>query len=673
MIKKIIYQIVLLFFVANISYAQSGKTIVTGKYTSTKQSKLLKQFTASKGDIIEIKVNALHKKRGVKLWVIQHPGNSYVLSYNNMRDDIKSIVVPSDAIYQIYYGGQKLDFNIEVINHTNKPNGPGRGDPVYVRIPDTLYASGYVNVPIGESYTISPYTEKVVLQTNITSEQISSRDFFTGVDLIELDIPGKVKDDYRNQKLLSYSFMLTVGGVSSYNAMMGVVDAGIDAFVKLPTPKSKNTGKVKKGQGKDQYSFTEKLDEESNKLETMTELVEIANDGADTLAPGSSTSNVLETTAFVLDGGIQEVALENALDAVGAPKEAMAIYGAVNDFPSVTDIAKDAAHKIIPKIKGKARLTVWGEQKVKKTYPIIPQKEFWIQSAMSHGTTGGCLDVPGHPTTGQKGQNIKIWDIDDGADRKFKLVPSKNYKGYYEIQNALSGGMTLDVSQATTHTKGANIQLWERNNSKAQQFLFKHLGNGKFKILTVDNYPICLKGKNKANGTNVHIWEPHDGAWTEWYLIDPVTKATFVPTQTGTYETMEKYLVLDKRDGYINEKISIKNPRASEKIYVRILRENSPESKAKLLIEAQYEITDSTDVLKYQRTTVPVNTKDFWTAYKVNYAYAIMFKDQMQPYYKRISGSEFYSSVRPNSEEINTDDIEQKTRLMKYDLLTKKE
>lgn len=672
MIKKILFHIVLLFFAANISYAQSGKTIVTGKYSSTKQTQLLKQFTASKGDVIEIKVNALHKKRGVKLWVIQHPGNSYVLSYNNMRNDVKNITVPADAIYQIYYGGKKLDFNIEVLNHTNKPSGPGRGNPVYVRIPDTLYASGYVNVPVGESYTLSPVKEKVVLQTNITSEQISSRDFFTGVDLIELDIPGNEKDDYRNQKLLSYSFMLTVGGASSYSAMMGVVDAGIDAFVKLPTPKSKNKGKVKKGQGKDQYSFTEKLDDESSKLETMTEAVEIANNGAATLAPGSSTSNVLETTAFVLDGGIQEVALENALDAVGAPKEAMAIYGAVNDFPSVTDIAKDAAHKIIPKIKGRARLTVWGEQKVKKTYPIMPQKEFWIQSAMNHGTAGGYLDVPGHPTTGQKGQDIKIWDIDNGPDRKFKLVPSTKYKGYYEIRSSLPGGMTLDVSQAATHRKGANIQLWKSNNSKAQQFLFKHLGNGKFKILTVDNYPICLAARENKNGTNVIIWEEHDGAWTEWYLIDPVTKAAFVPTKTGTFETMEKYLVLDKRNGYINEKITIKNPRASEKIYVRILRENSPESKAKLLIEAQYEITDSTDVIKYQRTTAPVNTKDFWTAYKVNYGYAIMFADQMLPYYKKIPGSEYYSSLRPKSEELNEENQEQKIRLMKYDLLTKK-
>ena len=672
MIKKVIYQIVLLFFAANIIHAQSSKTIVSGKYSSTKQVKQLKTFTASKGDIIKIKVTALHKKRGVKIWVMQHPGNSMVYYYEGIKDATKSIVAPTDAIYQIFYGGNKLDFNIEVVNFTNKPNGSGRGNPVYVRIPDTLHTSGYVNIPVGESYTISPYKEKVVLQTNITSEQISSRDFFTGVDKFEIDVPGNVKDDYRNQKLLSYSFLLTVGGASSYSAMMGVVDAGIDAFVKLPTPKSKNKGKVKKGKGKDQYDFTEKLDEESSKLETVTGLVEIANDGADTLAPGSSTSDVLKTTAFVLDGGIQEVALESALDAVGAPKEVMAIYGAVNDFPSVTDIAKNAAHKIIPKMKGKARLTVWGEHKVTKTYPIIPQKEFLIQSALSHGSKGGCLDVPGHPTTGQKGQDIKIWDIDDGVDRKFKLVPSKNYKGYYEIRSSLPGGMAIDVSQAATHRKGANIHLWQRNNSKAQQFLFKHMGNGKFKILTVDGYPICTKERKKANGTNVHIWEPHDGAWTEWYLIDPVTKATFVPTQTGNYKTMEKYLVLDKRGGYVNEKITIKNPRATEKIYVRILRENSPESKAKLIIEAQYEITDSTDVIKYKRTTTPVNTKDFWTAYKVNYNYAIMFKDQVKDYYEEISKLEYTSSAHPKTEVVNEENHEQKMRLAKYDFLTKK-
>jgi len=669
--KKIIYQLILLFFAANIIHAQSAKTVVSGKYTSTKQAKLLKTFTASKGDIIEIKVNALHKKRGVKLWVVQHPGESYVLIHNNMREDTKSIVVPADAIYQIHYGGNKLDFNIELINHTNKPNGPGRGEPVYVRIPDTLHANGYVTIPVGESYTLSPYKEKVVLQTNITSEQISSRDFFTGVDLIELDIPGNEKDEYRNQKLLSYSFMLTCGELSTYKAMMGVIDAGIDAFVKIPGPKSKNKGKVKKG--KNPYEFTDNLDEESNKLETMTGLVEIANDGADTLAPGSSTAKVLENTAFVLDGGIQEVALETALDAAGAPKEVKAVIGVVNDFPSVTDLAKDAAHKIIPKIKGRARLTVHGEREVNKSYVKIPMKEFWIQSAMSIGTPGGCWDVPGGPTTGKNGQNIECCNIDNGKDRKFKFVPSTKYKGYYEIHSAM-GGVALDNQGGKNNLRknGNNILLWGRHGGESQVFKIKHLGNGKIKIYNYGGHVVHLDDRKNTNGTNIKIWEDQDGAWMEWYLIDPAISKPFVPTENITYKALEKYLVLDKRDGYINEKITIKNPRSSEKIFVRILRENSPESKAKLLIEAQYEITDSTDVIKYRRTTTPVNTKDFWTAYKVNYSYAIMFKDQMRSYYKKIAGGEYFSSMRPNSEEIRDNDYEQKTRLIKYDVLTKK-
>jgi hypothetical protein len=62
-----------------------------------------------------------------------------------------------------------------------------------------------------------------------------------------------------------------------------------------------------------------------------------------------------------------------------------------------------------------------------------------------------------------------------------------------------------------------------------QKFRFKHLGNGNFKIYTLDDMVICLAGRKNTNGTNVHIWEDHDGAWMTWYLIDPDTKKTWKP------------------------------------------------------------------------------------------------------------------------------------------------
>ena len=65
---------------------------------------------------------------------------------------------------------------------------------------------------------------------------------------------------------------------------------------------------------------------------------------------------------------------------------------------------------------------------------LLDKKAFWIQSAMNVGKNGGgCWDLAGGPKVAQKGMNIAIWNIDNGNDRLFKLVPSRKFKGFYEI------------------------------------------------------------------------------------------------------------------------------------------------------------------------------------------------------------------------------------------------
>ncbi|NJO90181.1 MAG: hypothetical protein HC831_15470, partial [Chloroflexia bacterium] len=189
-------------------------------------------------------------------------------------------------------------------------------------------------------------------------------------------------------------------------------------------------------------------------------------------------------------------------------------------------------------------------------------------------------------------------------------------------------------------------------------------------IKTVD-YAVCLERQKNANGTNVHLWEDHEGPWTEWYLVNPVTQQAFVPTTEKPYRIWENFTTLDKKGGVISETIKADSTVGeSLKLNIAVGKEGI-EAKAKLLVEAEYEITDYTDVIKYKRTTQAVNSQDFWTAYKVNFDYQIMFKDQVQEGWTIIPRGEFYSPERPKSEEVKNDDYTQKARLAKYDLLTK--
>lgn len=674
--KNLIYIAVFILFSTATIKAQTVKTIVSGKYSAQKHTQHFKEFPVSKGDVVTLKVTSLHKKRGLNIWVKQNPGDILVFHYDNMRNAEKKITAPADAIYKVYFKGKKVDFEIEITNNTNKPEGPGKGDIVYVQIPDTNYVSGYVNYPIGESYTLTPYKEKVLLSVKKQPEQIISRDFVTGVDYIQVDIPGNIKDEYREQKLLSYSVTLTCGEISMYNQLMGVVDAGVDlASDKISgAAKNKMQKKTKKGSMDHQYQFTDKnLDDESSKLETVADVVELADEKSGEYAPESKSTELLDTIGFVLDGGIQKVVIEKAMDAAGVPKNIQAIYGTIQEFPDVAEIVKDNVHKLIPKVKGKAALLVEEKAIVTEKYPIIPEgKEFLIQSAMNYGKNQGAyLDVPGNPTVAKKGQNIQIWGIDGGIDRKFKIVPSKKYQGYYEILSALNGNFAMDVKNGDIYKNGTNIQIWERNNSDAQQFFFKHIGGGKFKIFTV-NELLSLDNRKNSNGTNVHLWEDENGAWTEWYLVDPVTKKAFIPTENKTYRKWVRKPVINKKGGVINEIVKVDSTAGdSKKLYITIGQQGVA-AKAKLLVEAEYQITDYTDVIKYKKTTQPVKTQDFWTAYKVNYHYQMMFNDQVHEGWNIISKDEFFNPSRPISEVINGNDPEQKLRLKKYDILLSK-
>jgi len=662
--NNIVKTIILVLFSIGASSALAKEvTVVSGNFTAKKRTAELKTFAVSKGDVLEIKLTVDHKRRGLDIWMKQHPGDVFVLDYDKFRAGSKKIVAPADAIYQIFYGGARVDFNIEVINHTNKPNGPGRGDITYVCMPDTVYSSGYADVEIGESYTLSPYKEKVVLGTTINSEMVCNRDFFTGVDYVHLQIPGDVKDEYREQKLLGYSVSLTCQSPEVYREMMGLVTSGIDAFVKTPSFGLKKKKQPKKMNQNNRYEFTDDLQKESNKWETATELLEIAQEAADTLAPKSSTAEGLETAAFLMDtDGMKQLALEKGLKAAGAPEEMMAIMNAVDEIPSAADLLNDGLAKYGPKVKGSAHLNISEFVEVEKSVVELPQKEFWIQSAMNYGqNTGGCWDVPGHPTQAQKNLDIKCWSIDDGVDRKFKIVPSQKYPDCFEIHSALPGQPASVVDnrggKGNMRNNGNDIHLWEHHGDKSQAFRFKHLGGGKFKIYNYDGHLICLKGKKNSNGTNIHIWHDHDGAFTEWYLVDPITKTAFVPGEiTKKVKVIEPVSVVDKKGGAINETITLAN--ADDALNTSLpykdlffnIHANGGEAKAKLIVEAKYRITDYTDVIKYKRTTQPVNTSVFWTNYTVKYNYGIMFKDQVRDYYKVISKSEYNKPDRPTEE-----------------------
>jgi len=175
---------------------------------------------------------------------------------------------------------------------------------------------------------------------------------------------------------------------------------------------------------------------------------------------------------------------------------------------------------------------------------VLPTgKKLIIQSAVHYGRNhSGCWEKPGGGSMATKGDNIRVWDLDNAATKRFTLVKS-NEKGWYEIYIGDIKTSRIDVSGGKLR-KGDNIQIWEKNGSKAQKFLFYHLGNGRYKIYTKNGKIINLKNQAAANGTNVQIWDDHAGLHNEWFILDASTKKAIKPN--GSVITAEVALKGEK-------------------------------------------------------------------------------------------------------------------------------
>ena len=164
-------------------------------------------------------------------------------------------------------------------------------------------------------------------------------------------------------------------------------------------------------------------------------------------------------------------------------------------------------------------------------------RSFIIQSAQNSGrNAGGCWDVAGYygqETDFIKGKNICIWQLDEGADRVFTIMESSQ-QGYYELMVGRNSVARVDIGGGNQRN-GTNIQLWDDNNATSQRFLFKHLGNGRFKIYTTNGKIINLAAKGSKDGNNIQLWNDHNGIHNEWVLLDPDTRQAYIPTATVSY------------------------------------------------------------------------------------------------------------------------------------------
>jgi len=183
----------------------------------------------------------------------------------------------------------------------------------------------------------------------------------------------------------------------------------------------------------------------------------------------------------------------------------------------------------------------------------IPYGPYYIQSAQEFMKSWkGCWDVPGNPNHFKNGQNINVWDVtQQDSKRGDRLFHIRNLSGNsYEINSMLnpSHKNRVDVAGGKS-ANGTNIQLWTGNGSSAQKYRLKHIGKGRWKIYTTKGKILCLKGRSSKNGSNVHIWNDHNGPWCEWVFINAKTRTVFIPARKITVSLEEACKEMDGNRG----------------------------------------------------------------------------------------------------------------------------
>ena len=129
------------------------------------------------------------------------------------------------------------------------------------------------------------------------------------------------------------------------------------------------------------------------------------------------------------------------------------------------------------------------------------------------------LDISGAKTANKT--NVQIYKSNNTNAQRFKLEKTGTIPvlpGTYTLECASNRNFAMDVKSAST-ANAANIQLYTKNGTKAQNFTFVLYQNGYYEIKTFAGKAVDVKSAKTANGTNVHQYALNNTAAQQWTVI----------------------------------------------------------------------------------------------------------------------------------------------------------
>lgn len=152
----------------------------------------------------------------------------------------------------------------------------------------------------------------------------------------------------------------------------------------------------------------------------------------------------------------------------------------------------------------------------KENSSVLPDGIYTIQSAINPNYV---LDVANGST--QNGGNIQLYQNNDTSAQQFKITHDS--KGYVMFTNVKSGKV-LDLNWGLAKNN-SNIQQWDSNGSVAQKWIVKKNANSYTIVSGADtNYVLDLEYGLTANCQNIYLYKNNNTAAQQWY-INPFIKS----------------------------------------------------------------------------------------------------------------------------------------------------
>lgn len=149
----------------------------------------------------------------------------------------------------------------------------------------------------------------------------------------------------------------------------------------------------------------------------------------------------------------------------------------------------------------------------------------------------------------EAGANLQVYEINNSNAQKFKIT--KRVDGTYKIANIRSGKVA-DVLGATFQN-GTNIQMWDDTDNAAQKWTFTKRDNSYSIYLAATNFVIDLTGANASNGGNIEIWEYVEGSTQELWVLEKLDEEII------RYEGIEDYIAEQIDRNFVNNEDVLMN------------------------------------------------------------------------------------------------------------------